>query len=108
MSAQDATKSRKNAKERRKKKKEAGGSTAPVKKAKGEVRGDTPVVNLPLDKKIKNFFKGVIAESKRVSWPSKQELIAGTITTIVILFVFAGYLGGADFLLKHLTPKLGL
>lgn len=113
MSAQEDNqdendKSHKNAKARRAKKKESGASPAEEKKARREAAGSNPAVNLPLTEKVKRFLKGVVAESKRVSWPSKQELVAGTITTIVILFVFAGYLGGADFLLRHLTPKLGL
>ena len=43
--------------------------------------------------KIKNFFHEVKVESKKVNYPSKDELIGSTwvvITTILIISVFLG------------------
>lgn len=43
--------------------------------------------------RIKNFFKEVKAEAKKVNYPSKDELIGSTwvvITTVVIVSVFLG------------------
>ncbi len=43
---------------------------------------------------MKEFFKNFIAESKRVIWPNKKELVKGTVdvitmSVIVALIVFA-------------------
>ena len=101
MAAQEE-KSRKNAKERRKKKKAAGGSkeSVAVRSDKGGATAPTPKGSLP--ERIVRYWRGVIAETRRVSWPSKPELIAGTVASIVILMVFAGWLGGLDLLLRKL------
>lgn len=43
--------------------------------------------------RIKNFFKEVKTEAKKVNYPSKDELIGSTwvvITTVVIVSVFLG------------------
>jgi len=43
--------------------------------------------------KIKNFFKEVRTEAKKVNYPTKDELIGSTwvvITTVVIVSVFLG------------------
>ena len=97
MTAQDATKSRKNAKERRAKKKETGSTESVSPRSdKGAVKSAPKVGTL---EQIIRFFKGVLAETRRVSWPSKPELIAGTITSVVVLLIFAGWLGLLDFIL---------
>lgn len=106
MTAQDATKSRdkseKNAKARREKKK-----TSPESKGSGSVRSERggasnagPKGSLP--ERVVKYWKGVLAETRRVSWPSKPELVAGTITTIFILMIFAGWLGGLDYFLRQI------
>lgn len=99
MTAQDATKARKNAKARRDKKKQDGGvsDSVSIRSDKGGVTAPGPRGNLP--ERIVRYWRGVFAETKRVSWPSKPELIAGTVTTVFILMVFAGWLGGLDWLL---------
>jgi preprotein translocase SecE subunit len=101
MTAQDA-KARKNAKARREKKKSDGGSRDSV-----SVRSDRGGASVSGPKgsfveRIVRYWRGVFAETKRVSWPSKTELVAGTITSVVILMVFAGWLGGIDLLLRKL------
>lgn len=95
-------KSHKNAKARREKKKSTGGSSdsVAVRSDKGGATSAEPQRGL-LERMVR-FINGVKAETKRVSWPSKPELIAGTITSIFILTVFATWLGGLDFLLRKL------
>lgn len=44
-------------------------------------------------KRIKNFFKEVKLEVKKVNYPSKDELVGSTwvvITTVVVISVFLG------------------
>jgi preprotein translocase subunit SecE len=40
-------------------------------------------------KKLGNYFKGVRAELKKVSWPSKKELINYTIVVIAICTIIS-------------------
>jgi preprotein translocase subunit SecE len=43
--------------------------------------------------RIKNFFKEVKVEAKKVNYPSKDELVGSTwvvITTVVVISVFLG------------------
>lgn len=42
-------------------------------------------------KKIKDFFKNVINELKKVRWPDKKYIIKYTIVTLVFVFVVAMY-----------------
>lgn len=110
MTAQDATKAHKNAKARREKNKTQGaaprGEEVKVQRSGGGVVSTKPKGSA-LDR-LRNYFKGVIAESKRVSWPGKNEVRSGTLVTLFILVVFSMYLGGMDFLLNKLTTRLGL
>lgn len=46
------------------------------------------------------YLKAVRAEVKRVSWPTKEELIAGTIVCLIVLLVISAYLGVVDWLLS--------
>lgn len=40
-------------------------------------------------KKISNYFKGVRAELRKVSWPSKKELINYTIVVLVLCTIIS-------------------
>lgn len=91
----------KNAKARRKKSKESGPSDAvAVRSDKGGAT--TPKPQGSLGERVVRYVNGVLAETKRVSWPSKPEVIAGTVTSIFILSVFAIWLGGLDYLLTKI------
>jgi len=47
----------------------------------------------------KQFYSDVRSEMKKVSWPSRQEVIGTTIVVIVSVFFFGLYLGVVDALL---------
>jgi len=49
--------------------------------------------------KIKKFFKEVHAELRKVTWPTKEELIGSTIVTIVVSLVVALFIGVVDRIL---------
>lgn len=107
MTAQDATKSHKNAKARREKKKTDG----PAEEVRRSKDGVTVVASAPkrsLPEQVRLYLKGVVAESRRVSWPSKPQVVGGTMTSLFILVVFSMYLGGMDWVLNALTARLGL
>ena len=99
MTAQPNSKDHKNAKARRKKSKESPSADAVARSDKGG--GATAKPQGSLMERTARYFNGIIAETKRVSWPSKPEVVAGTITSIFILMTFAIWLGGLDFILKQ-------
>ena len=47
----------------------------------------------------KQFYFDVRSEMKKVSWPSRQEVVGTTIVVIVAVFFFGLYLGAVDQLL---------
>jgi len=55
--------------------------------------------------KIKKFFKEVGLEIKKVTWPTKKEILKNTLLVISISLALAIFLGGLDFLFKKLLEK---
>jgi preprotein translocase subunit SecE len=47
----------------------------------------------------KQFYADVRSEMKKVSWPSRQEVMGTTVVVIVAVFFFGFYLGLVDYLL---------
>lgn len=54
------------------------------------------------DKSIAKYFRSVIAELKKVAWPSRRETTVYTIVVIVTVFVVSMLLGVFDMLLSLL------
>jgi preprotein translocase subunit SecE len=52
-------------------------------------------------KKAKEFLSEVRNEMRKVSFPSRQEVIGTTVVVIVTSFIFAVYLWIADFVIQH-------
>lgn len=46
--------------------------------------------------KIKKFLKEVVAELRKVTWPSKDELIGSTIVTVVVSVILSVFIGIVD------------
>ena len=57
-------------------------------------------------KKIAKFFQEMKMEMKKVSWSSKNELIAATTVTFVFVAILAVYIGVVDLLLSKLITSL--
>jgi len=49
------------------------------------------------------FIKEVIAELKKVTWPTRQETIKLTVVVIAISLIVSIFIGGLDILLVKLT-----
>jgi len=58
-----------------------------------------------LDQSIQ-FFKEVWIELKKVHWPVWKETRAATIVVVVVVMVFAVFLGLMDFGLSHMIQRL--
>lgn len=57
---------------------------------------------------INNFISEVTVELKKVSWPTRSELIGSTIVVIISVAVMAAYIGICDFIFSksiHLIIK---
>ena len=62
-------------------------------------------------KKIQNYIRDVIAELKKVTWPTRDELKGSTITVIVFSVMCMFFVFGVDFILGKMVGalmKLGL
>lgn len=57
-------------------------------------------------KKIVQFFRESVSELKKVSWPSRDEVVSSTKVVVVSVVIFAAILGLVDFLLVTGIDKL--
>jgi len=59
-----------------------------------------------MSNKIANFLQSVRSEAKKVTWPSRAEILRSTIIAIVAIIVFAIIIGGIDILFLQLLKFL--
>jgi len=52
--------------------------------------------------RIKQFFKEFRVEMRKVTWPSRKEIVASTAVVLVVAFLVSFYLGLTDLLLSKL------
>ncbi|HHU64055.1 MAG TPA: preprotein translocase subunit SecE [Clostridiales bacterium] len=48
------------------------------------------------------FFKEVIAELKKVTWPTRKEWLTSTAVVIVVVVIVAAFIGVLDLVLKQI------
>jgi preprotein translocase subunit SecE len=51
---------------------------------------------------VRKFWREVVLEMKKVSWPARTEVVNTTIIVVIAIFFFALYLFGADIALSYL------
>jgi preprotein translocase subunit SecE len=56
--------------------------------------------------RIKEFVQDVLVEFRKVTWPSRPELINSTTVVIVVTVVLAFFLGGVDIGLTKLVERI--
>ena len=56
--------------------------------------------------RIKEFAQDVLVEFRKVTWPSRQELINSTAVVISVTVVLAFFLGGVDIALARLVERI--
>ena len=56
--------------------------------------------------RIREFFREVILEFKRVTWPSRAELVNSTAVVIVVTVVLAFFLGAVDIGLTKVVERI--
>ncbi len=57
-------------------------------------------------KRAHEFFEEVLAEFRKVTWPSRQELINSTVVVIAVTVVIAFFLGGVDIVLARVVERI--
>lgn len=57
-------------------------------------------------KKIGGFFKGIFSELKKVSWPSRKQVVNNTASILVFCFVVGLVIWVADFFFKFVIGLL--
>jgi preprotein translocase subunit SecE len=56
--------------------------------------------------RIREFVQDVLVEFRKVTWPSRQELISSTTVVIVVTVVLAFFLGGVDIGLTKVVERI--
>ena len=56
--------------------------------------------------RIREFVQEVLAEFRKVTWPSRQELMNSTTIVIVVTVVLAFFLGGVDITLSKVVERI--
>ncbi len=56
--------------------------------------------------KIQKFLKEVNAELRKVTWPTKDELIGSTIVVIVVSVIVAVFIGIVDRILTFVVQSI--
>jgi preprotein translocase subunit SecE len=67
----------------------------------GEWGGDVEFL-----RRAQEFVKEVLVEFRKVSWPSRQELMNSTAVVIVVTVVLAFFLGGVDIGLARIVERI--
>jgi preprotein translocase subunit SecE len=56
--------------------------------------------------RVNEFVREVLAEFRKVTWPSRQELINSTTIVIVVTVALAFFLGGVDIALSKVVERI--
>ena len=72
------------------------------------VPADEPRAQAPALKHggVRNFFHEVALEMRKVSWPTRAEVVNTTMVVVVAVFFFAFFLFGTDVALSYLIQML--
>ena len=57
-------------------------------------------------RRINEFIREVYAEFRKVTWPSRSELVNSTVVVIVVTVVLALFLGGVDIVLARVVERI--
>jgi preprotein translocase subunit SecE len=57
-------------------------------------------------RRAQQFFREVLAEFRRVSWPSRADVMSSTVVVVVVVFVLAFFLGAVDVGLSRIVETI--
>ena len=56
--------------------------------------------------RIRQFIREVLIEFRKVTWPSRAELLNSTSVVVVVTVVLAFFLGGVDIVLARIVERI--
>ncbi len=59
-----------------------------------------------MKEKILNFFRDVVKEMEKVTWPSREELMESTKIVIIVTLVIAFFTWGVDTILSEVLKRI--
>jgi preprotein translocase subunit SecE len=57
-------------------------------------------------RRAQEFVREVVAEFRKVAWPSRQELINSTVVVITVTVVVSLFLGAVDVVLARIVERI--
>jgi len=57
-------------------------------------------------RRAREFVREVVAEFRKVAWPSRQELINSTVVVITVTIVVSVFLGAVDVALARIVERI--
>jgi preprotein translocase subunit SecE len=57
-------------------------------------------------RRAQEFVREVLAEFRKVAWPSRQELINSTVVVITVTVVVSLFLGAVDVVLARIVERI--
>ncbi len=59
-----------------------------------------------MKEKIKSFFEDIVKEMRKVTWPTKAELVESTKIVIVVCIILAGFAYVIDMLINQVIKGI--
>ncbi len=56
--------------------------------------------------RVREFVREVLAEFRKVTWPSRPELVNSTVVVVAVTVVLALFLGGVDIALARIVERI--
>ncbi len=57
-------------------------------------------------KRVQQFFHEVAGEFRRVTWPSRTDVVNSTVVVVAVVFVLAFFLGAVDVTLSRVVERV--
>jgi preprotein translocase subunit SecE len=57
-------------------------------------------------RRVQQFYREVLAEIRRVAWPSRADVLSSTVVVVVVVFVLAFFLGAVDVGLSRIVETI--
>ena len=87
--------------EERRRKKEEGGSKAQRKASAMQSKAATPKERKSFFRRIRDYLHEVRQEMRKVTWPTREQMIAFTTVTVITSVVLTGVIFGFDVAAKE-------
>ncbi len=73
-----------------------GGAARPAKKQESAAGVEAAKKRSPYDRFVPKFFRDIISELKKVTWPTREETMRLTAAVVVVTVAIGAMLGGID------------